>query len=63
VALEREIDKVGFPYENHEPGWRTIADVVRWIEVRPKDDEPGKTALKDNVGAMLKRIKAKKDGK
>jgi hypothetical protein len=56
--LAREIEAVGFPNENAEDGWRTVADVVRWVEARVGEWEPGKTALKDNVTKMLERIRA-----
>jgi hypothetical protein len=62
-ALEREIDLVDLPHLDGELGWRTTADVARWLAERTGNAEPGKTALKDNAKAMLERIKAKKDGK
>jgi hypothetical protein len=62
VALEREIDAVGFPSKYGPPGWQSNADVVRWLEPYLGDYEPGKTALKDNVKRMLKNIRAKKAG-
>jgi hypothetical protein len=55
VALNEEIDLVGLPRRDGVPGWRTIADAVKWIEKRTGDDNPGKTALKENVGAMIRR--------
>jgi hypothetical protein len=61
-ALEREIDAVGFPERNGEPGWSRIADVLRWLELRTGKDNPGKTALKENAKKMLDRIRAKKVG-
>ncbi len=60
VALEREIEKVGPPHKGAEKGWRTKADVARWIVVRTGDDEPGPSALKENVTKMLNRIRAKR---
>jgi hypothetical protein len=62
-ALEHEIAAVGFPHENAEEGWRTNADVVKWVEARLGESEPGKTALKDNVGKMLVRIRARGAGR
>jgi hypothetical protein len=62
VALEREIDAVGFPSKDAPPGWQSNADVVRWLEPYLGDYEPGKTALKDNAKRMLKNIRAKKAG-
>ena len=56
-ALSREIESVGFPDRNAEPGWRTQADVIRWVEERTGNAEPGRTALKDNVSKMLRRIR------
>jgi hypothetical protein len=61
-ALEREIREVGFPGPEHEPGWRTQADVVRWVEQICGNAEPGKTTLKDNTKSMLERIKVKTAG-
>ena len=61
-ALEREIDAVGFPRRDGPPDWRSNADVVRWLEPRLGDYEPGKTALKDNAKKMVDRIRAKKAG-
>jgi hypothetical protein len=56
-ALSREIAEVGFPNRDGEPGWQKPADVIRWVEERTGDYEPGKTALKTNVKAMLDRIR------
>jgi hypothetical protein len=35
---------------------------VKWLEARTGDDNPGKTALKENAKKMLERIRARKDG-
>jgi hypothetical protein len=57
-ALEEEIDLIGFPAKDGPKGWRSKADVIRWIEARlGPDEEPGKTALKENVNRMLENIK------
>jgi len=61
--LEREIAAVGFPHRNAEEGWRTIADVVKWIEPRLGKSEPSKTALKENVSKMIEPIRARRAGK
>jgi hypothetical protein len=61
-AVEAEIEKVGFPTRDGVPGWRYKADVVRFITPLLGTDEPGETALKKNVAAMLERIKAKRGG-
>lgn len=57
-----EIEKVGFPSRDGVPGWRYKADVVRFIRPLLGDDEPGETALKENVAAMLERLQSKKAG-
>jgi hypothetical protein len=62
VALEREIDAVGFPSKDGPPGWQFNADVVRWLEPLLGAYEPGKTALKDNAKRMVENIRAKKAG-
>ncbi|MGD0183778.1 MAG: hypothetical protein ABSC25_00845 [Roseiarcus sp.] len=62
-SLEVEIDLVGFPRRDGSPGWRFKADVIRWVEKLTGDDEPGKTALKDNVSRMLDNIRQKKGQK
>jgi hypothetical protein len=61
-ALEREIDLVGLPRKDGPPGWRTTADVVHWLEERTGEDNPGKTALKDNAKRMLENIRERKAG-
>jgi hypothetical protein len=61
-ALEREIKTVGFPDRSGAPGWRFQADVIKFIEPLLGEDEPGKTALKENVKAMLDRIKSRMAG-
>ena len=61
-ALKAEIEWVGFPSRNGVPGWRTTADAVRFIEARLGDDEPGPTALRENVANMLARIKDEFNG-
>ncbi|WP_038381116.1 hypothetical protein [Bradyrhizobium elkanii] len=61
-ALKTEIQAVGFPSKQAEEGWRSQADVVRWIEERLGDAEPGRTALKDNVKRMLEEIRAEMAG-
>jgi hypothetical protein len=60
AALEErvraEIDIVGFPDRNGAPGWQKQADVVKFLEPHCGHYEPGKSALKDNVKRMLKKI-------
>jgi hypothetical protein len=53
-TLRREIEQVGFPSRDHEPEWRTQADVERWIAARTGEYEPGKTALRDNTNGYWK---------
>lgn len=61
-ALRAEIALVGLPTKAGTAGWRTQADVCRWIEGRLADDEnPSPTTIKDNVRSMLSSIKAEKD--
>jgi hypothetical protein len=55
-AYNREVDAVGLPTKDGVPGWRSQADVIRWLEPRLADDEnPGKTSLKKRVGEMMLR--------
>jgi hypothetical protein len=54
-ALNKEIDLVGLPCKHGSPDWRTLADVIRWVEKLTGTDEPGKSALKDNVAKMLRK--------
>jgi hypothetical protein len=61
--LAAEIDLVGFPHRKGAEGWRTQADVVRFVEQLTGDAEPGKTALKQNVKRMLAEIRQKKGQK
>ncbi len=61
-ALCREIETVGLPERGGEPGWQTTADVIRWMEPKCGEYEPGKTALKENVSAMLGRARARLAG-
>lgn len=57
--LRSEILQVGYPMKTGAPGWRTIADVCRWIAERLADDEnPGPTTIRENVRVMLARIKS-----
>jgi hypothetical protein len=45
-------------------GWRGLTDVINFVEKKLQDDEtPGKTALKENVGAMLRRRRQREAGK
>jgi hypothetical protein len=62
VAVNEEIDAVGLPSADGVPGWRTITDVIKWVEERTGQDTPGKTALKENVGAMIRRATVRKAG-
>jgi hypothetical protein len=62
-ALEEEIRLVGFPSKDGPKGWRSKADVVRWVEEKlSNDEEPGKTALKENVNRMLKNTEKRLAG-
>jgi hypothetical protein len=61
-ALNEEIDAAGLPRRDGVPGWRTTADIVKWVAARTDGDEPGKSALKDNVAKMLKRAEERKAG-
>jgi hypothetical protein len=61
-ALNKEIDLVGLPLPNGVPGWRTITDAIKWVEELTGKDTPGKTALKENVGAMIQRATIRKAG-
>jgi hypothetical protein len=62
--VNREIDAVGLPRKNGVPGWRGLSDVINFVEKKLQDDEtPGKTALKENVGAMLRRRREREAGK
>jgi hypothetical protein len=62
-ALKVEIEAVGFPRKKGAPEWRSQADVIRFIEKLTGDDEPGKTALKENAKKMLAEISAEMAGK
>jgi hypothetical protein len=55
--VKDEIKLVGFPDKKGTPGWRSQADVVRFIEELTGDDNPGKTALKENAKKMLADIR------
>ena len=62
--VNREIDAVGLPRKDGVPGWRGLTDVIKFVEKKLQDDEtPGKTALKENVGAMLRRRRRREAGK
>jgi hypothetical protein len=55
--LKAEIEAVGFPDKNGAPGWRTKADVVRFIYPLLGDDEPGRTSLSTNATRMLAELR------
>jgi hypothetical protein len=57
VRLKAEIEAVGFPDNNGAPGWRTKADVVKFIEPLLGEDEPGRTSLFANVTRMLAELR------
>jgi hypothetical protein len=62
-AYNREVDDVGLPTKDGVPGWRSQSDVIRWLEPRLGDDEnPGKTALKERVGGMMRRAEQRLAG-
>ena len=62
-AYNREVDTVGLPTKDGVPGWRSQSDVIRWLEPKLGDDEnPGKTALKERVGEMMRRAEQRLAG-
>jgi hypothetical protein len=62
-ALEAEINDLGFPCRDGAEGWRYQEDVVRFIERRCGDNEPGKSSLKRHAKEMLESIRRKKGQK
>jgi hypothetical protein len=59
--LWRELDLVGLPRKDGPPGWRSMADVERYVEKLTGADEPGRTALKDNTKKMVEDWRKKEE--
>ena len=57
-AYRQEVELVGPPSRDHEPGWQSQADVERWIAARTGEFEPGKTALKVNTKRIMNEVEA-----
>lgn len=59
-ALEAEIDVVGFPEKNGTEGWRSQADVEKWISSKLGKSEPASSTVRAHVSSMLRDIAARK---
>jgi len=58
AALEQEVANRGFPELHNVNGWKSQADVVRWVAtfLRKRGEKSSETAIRDHVRAMLKAI-------
>jgi hypothetical protein len=61
-AYREEVEKVGLPNIDHESGWRTQADVERWIAAHTGEYEPGKTALRENTKRIMIEVEVEMVG-
>ena len=57
-AFNKEVDLLGLPRKDAEPGWRTAAE---WLREHLDDAEPSKTAVNEHARKMLQR-RMERDG-
>jgi hypothetical protein len=59
-ALEEEIETVGFPNEDAEPGWRNLADLEKWVTSKCGPNPPAESTIRENAKKMLAKIAGRK---
>jgi hypothetical protein len=58
AVFQLRIGELGLPDRDNEKGWRTKADVIRWVRrlLADRNESAADSTIRDHLGSMLKRL-------